>query len=292
MVKNPFSNIPISRPNYVYAIISVALVLFLFGSFGLLLSHAGQLLRFYREQVDLVLEFKSTATPEEIASIRTALENTPYVVPGSVRYINKGAAKAMMTEAFGRDFLALDLPNPFFDILTFNVRNNYMNPSSLGQIRAAWRLESSVNDIFYQENLLDQIARNMRKVGIVILALALIFTLLVGILVYNTVRLALYANRFLIKTMELVGASWGFISRPYLLRAAFHGFLSACMANAALFATLSATQSRIPELAQFTDMRQLFLLFGLQFLLGIGINTLSTWIVVNKYLSMRMDDLY
>jgi cell division transport system permease protein len=292
MVKKMRSNLPVSKPNYVYAIVSVALALFLFGSFGLLLGHAGQLLRFYREQVALILELKSTATPEDAASVQKALENTPYVVPGSIRYINKADAKAMMAETFGKDFLALDLPNPFFDVLTFNVRSNYMNPESLAQIRAAWRADASVNDVFYQENLLDAIARNLRKAGIVILSLALIFALVVGILVHNTVRLALYANRFLIKTMELVGASWGFISRPYLVRAIFHGFLSACIANAALFATLSAIRARLPELAQFADIQQLSLVFGLQFLLGIGINTLSTWVVVNKYLSMRMDDLY
>lgn len=290
--KTTTSPIPFSKPNYLYAIISVALVLFLFGSFGALLLHAGQLLRFFQEQVDLILEFKPGTAAGEIQAVQAALEATPYVVPGSVRHIDQAAATAMMVEEFGRDFLVLDLQSPFYDILTFNLRSGYMHPESLANIRESWRSTPSVNDVFYQENLLDAIARNIRKTGMILFALGIFFTVIVSILVHNTVRLSLYANRLLIKTMELVGASWGFISRPYMLRAAWHGLLSALMASGALFIALQALRERFPEFALPPLDIQVIALFGVLLLLGIGINTLSTWLVVNKYLRMRMDDLY
>jgi cell division transport system permease protein len=292
MSQTPHSQLPFSRPNYVYAIISTALVLFLFGCFGLLLLHTGQLLRFFQEQVDLILEFKPETAAGEIQAVQAALEVTPYVVPGSVRHIDQASATAMMIEEFGRDFLVLDPQVPFYDLLTFNVRSGYMNPESLANIRSAWRSVASVNDVFYQENLLDAVARNIRKTGIALLILGIFFTIIVGILVHNTVRLSLYANRLLIKTMELVGASWGFISRPYLRRAAWHGFLSSGLAISGIVLILQALRARIPQLALSPWDIQVLLLFGALLLLGIGINILSTWIVVKKYLRMRMDDLY
>lgn len=292
MTQTPRSQLPLSRPNYLYAIISTALVLFLFGCFGLLLLHAGQVVRFFQEQVDLILEFKPETDAGEIQSVQAALEVTPYVVPGSVRHIDQTSATAMMVEEFGRDFLALGLQAPFYEVLTFNVRSGYMNPESLANIRSSWRSVASVNDVFYQENLLDAVARNIRKTGIALLTLGIFFTIIVGILVHNTVRLSLYANRLLIKTMELVGASWGFISRPYLRRAAWHGLLSAGLAISGIALILQALRVRIPQLALSPADFQVLLLFSVLLLLGIGINILSTWMVVKKYLHMRMDDLY
>ena len=283
---------PFSRPNYVYAIISGALVLFLFGCFGLLLLHTGQLLRFFQEQVDLILEFKPETAAEEIQAVQAALEATPYVVPGSVQHVDQASATAMMVEEFGRDFLALDLQAPFYDILTFNVQSGYMNPESLANIRSSWRSVASVNDVFYQENLLDAVARNIRKTGITLLILSIFFTIIVGILIHNTVRLSLYANRLLIKTMELVGASWGFISRPYLRRAAWQGLLSAGLAIGGIVIVLEALRERIPQLALSPADVEILTLFGALLFLGIGINIFSTWMVVKKYLRMRMDDLY
>lgn len=270
----------------------MALVLFMLGCFGLMLLHARQILRYYQEHVDLIMEFKDTAAPEQIDSLQAALEAKPYILPGTVRYISQEQAAAMMRKEFGEDFLALNLPNPFYDIITFNVRGNYMNPDSLKVLRKYWRAQPAVSDVFYQESLLDTLAQNIRQTKWVLIALGIFFVLIVGILVFNTVRLALYANRFLIKTMELAGASWGFISRPYLLRALLHGFISAAMANTGVWLLLRTLQQKFPELLATNDIPATAVLFGGIFLLGMLIYAGSTWAVVNKYLSMRMNDLY
>ncbi|MBK6947624.1 MAG: hypothetical protein IPH16_05700 [Haliscomenobacter sp.] len=160
------------------------------------------------------------------------------------------------------------------------------------KIRNEWRSHPAVSDLFYQENLMGDIIRNMQKLGYLLAGLGLALTLIVGILIHNTIRLALYANRFLIKTMELVGATWGVVSRPYLWRALIHGLVSGLMAVAGLAGVLFWANQKLPEIRALQDIRLTGLLFGGIVLFGIFIYILSSWVVANKYLRMRMDDLY
>jgi cell division transport system permease protein len=272
--------------------VSVGLVLFLLGFFGLMVVHARQLLHYYREHVSLILEFKDTATAEDIDSVTTALAAKSYILPESIRFISQEEAARMMRQEFGEDFLALNLPNPFYNILTFNLKGQYMVPGELKGIRNEWRSHPAVSDLFYQENLMGDIVRNLQKLGYLLSGLGLVLTLIVGLLIHNTIRLALYANRFLIKTMELVGATWGFVSRPYLWRALVHGLASGMLAVAGLAGVLFWANQKLPEIRALQDMRLTGLLFGGIVLFGIFLYLLSSWVVVNKYLRMRMDDLY
>ncbi len=284
--------LPRSRPNYLYAILSVSLVLFALGGTGLLLLHAQRILRYYEENVNLILEFKDTVPPPLQDSLLGVLERADYVLPGSARFISRTQAAELMRKDFGEEFLALDMPNPFYDIATFNVRAGYMNPDALGDIRTRWRNEPGIHDLYYQESVLIPVSRNLKKTGTALLFLGAIALIIVSILIHNTIRLALYANRFLIKTMELVGASWRFISTPYLRRAIAHGAISGLLAAAGLIALLYWVNQNMPglDLGQNRETTAL-LLAGLP-ALGAGVYLLSTWIVVNKYLRLRMDDLY
>ncbi len=292
MTTSPRAAPPRSKPNYLYSMVSVGLVLFLLGFFGLLVVHARQLLHYYREHVSLILEFKDTATAEDIDSVTTALAAKSYILPESIRFISQEEAARMMRQEFGEDFLALNLPNPFYNILTFNLKGQYMVPGELKGIRNEWRSHPAVSDLFYQENLMGDIVRNLQKLGYLLSGLGLVLTLIVGLLIHNTIRLALYANRFLIKTMELVGATWGFVSRPYLWRALVHGLASGMLAVAGLTGVLFWANQKLPEIRALQDMRLTGLLFGGIVLFGIFLYLLSSWVVVNKYLRMRMDDLY
>lgn len=281
-----------SRPNYIYAIISLALVLFLLGFFGLLLLHGTQLIRTFKERVNILVELTENSGVEEATRLRNRLDSAAYVKEGSVRYIDRERAAQLMREDFGEDFLKLDLPNPFYDMFSFNVPANYMQADSLADIRETLRSAPYVSDVFYQESLVDDVARNLRTLGVIALGLGLFFILVATTLIHNTVRLALYSNRFLIKNMQLVGASWGFISRPYLLRAVGHGFIGSVVAVVGLGLLLLWTRSLVPELGLVQDGALFAALFGGLLVLGVVIYLLSTWRVVNKYLKMRVDDLY
>lgn len=281
-----------TRPNYLYSIVSVALVLFLLGFFGLLLLHARQLVRHYQENVNLIVEFEETTSAAQIDSFGLWLGQQGFVRPGTVKHVDQQAAANMMREEFGEEFLQLDLPNPFFDIVTFNVQAAYMQPDSLKGIQSLIQEQAIVTEVFYQESILEQLAGNVQRLGYVALGLGIIFVVFTIILIHNTIRLALYSNRFLIKTMELVGASWMFISRPYLWRAFAHGLISACLAIGGLAGLLYWVKQALPNLPDQPDQTWIWALYGVLALAGIVIYLLSTFYAVNKYLNMRMDDLY
>lgn len=281
-----------TRPNYLYAMISVALVLFVLGFFGVILLHAQQFVRLYKERVNLIVELAETANASDMTALESHLQNAEYVRAGTIQKVSKEKAAQMMKDEFGEAFLKLDLPNPFLDVVFFNLKAEYLDPVLLQRIREEIKNLPAINDVYYQESLIDNIADNLKKAGYFALGFGLFFILVSAALIHNTIRLALYSNRFLIKNMELVGASWAFISRPYLLRAILHGLLSSLIAILALVGLLYWINHSFPEVYLFQDIRLLlFVIFGIVFL-GVLIYALSTFYVVNKYLKMRVDDLY
>ncbi|MDX1667588.1 MAG: permease-like cell division protein FtsX, partial [Saprospiraceae bacterium] len=266
--------------------------LFVLGLFGLIILHGQRLVDVLKERVSLIVEIEDESSRSQIDSLIELIASAPYLKKGSLRYISKEEAAETMREEFGTDTLQLDLPNPYYDVLSLNVEAEYMREDSLESIRRSLRSREIVSDVYYQENLMDTIAANMQKLAYITLGIGVFLLVIVLILIHNTVRLALYANRFIIKNMELVGASWGFISRPYLQRAVLHGFISGLLAVAALGAFLWWVQTQIPALKELQDLNTIALFFGGLVIFGILINFLSTYYVVNKYLRMRVDDLY
>jgi cell division transport system permease protein len=281
-----------TKPNYIYSIISVALVLFLLGFFGLIILHAQRLMIVFKEKVNILAELKESSLQSDIDTFQLALNRYEFVKEGSVNFISKEEAVQLMQEEFGEDFLKLDLPNPFFDVITFNVKAVYMEKDSLQNIREELLSYEAVNDVFYQESLTDNIGKNIRRLGFLALGISVFFILVAVTLIHNTIRLALYSNRFLIKNMELVGASWEFISRPYIMKAIIQGVVSSLIAIVALGLVMYWAWQDIPEIRELKDIPGYIALGIFLIAIGILINTLSTYLVVNKYLKMRIDDLY
>jgi cell division transport system permease protein len=281
-----------AKPNYLYSIVSVALVLFLLGFFGLIIIHAQRLVSGLKEKINVMVELKEGTNTEAVAGIEEYLHQSEFVRPGSAVFISKEEAAGLMRKDFGEDFMKLDLPNPLYDVITFNVRSSYMQPDSLEKIRATIREMSVVSDVYYQESLLNEISENIGRIGYIALVIGLFFLLVAVTLIHNTIRLALYSNRFLIKNMQLVGASWEFISRPYLMRSVRHGILSGLISTAGLALMLAWTWQGLPELKSLQHMPSFAALFTGLLLIGVLINITSTFHVVKKYLKMRVDDLY
>jgi len=281
-----------TKPNYIYAIVSVALVLFLLGFFGLVLLQANSLVKLFKEQINLIVELEEGTSDDAITQLTTFLEEKSYIKPASINFISKEEGATMLREDFGEDFLKLDLPNPLYDVITFNVKAAYLRKDSLEIIRSDVMRHTYVSDMFYQESLVDDIIQNIEKIGYIALAVGLFLIIIAVALIHNTIRLALYANRFLIKNMELVGASWEFISRPYLLRSIKHGVLSAVLAIGVLVGLLWWANYEFQELRTLDNSTSIIILFIGLAMAGVLISTLSTYYVVNRYLKMRVDDLY
>lgn len=284
---------PRSNPSYGISIVSVAMVLFLLGFFGLVLLQAQRLVTLLKEEINLIVEVRDEAGDEEVATLREYLESSSLIKPGSMEFISKEQGIELLKQDFGEDFLEAGLPNPLFDVFTFNVQSQYMNPDSLASIRTRLKAQwPAVSDVYYQKGMIETLSRNLRKMGWFALGISVLFLLVAFVLIHNTIRLALYSNRFLIKTQELVGASWEFISRPFLRRSVWNGILSALLGIAGLNAMLWLIQQQIPELKNLQDLTGILGVFGFLVLAGILITFSSTYYVINKYLKMRVDDMY
>lgn len=282
---------PGSKPNYIYSIISVTLVLLLLGLFGLLVLQGQELVKSLKEQVEIIVELKEDATPADVDQLKGYLKDAAFYKPESLRFVSKEAGAEMMQEEFGEEFLKLDMANPLYDVVIFNMYASYVQPHTLVAMRASLREMTFVNDVFYQETVADAIDGNLRKISLAVLLAGVFFIIVAVALILNTIRLALYSNRFLIKNMELVGASWGFISRPFIRRSFWQGLLSGLLAILGLCGVLYLVYNDLP-IEESLNLLSIGTLFGALLLLGVFINVLSTYYVVKKYLRMRVDEMY
>ncbi len=281
-----------AKPNYLYSIISVTLVLLLLGLFGLLVLQGQQLVKKMKEEVEIIVEMKEESGEVEVEELTGFLSKSSFYKESSARFISKEEGAAMMQKEFGDAFLKLDMANPLYDVVTFNMNADYVDANGMEEIKERLKGFGYINDVYYQESVADAIAANLKKISLGVLIAGLFFVIVAIALILNTIRLALYANRFLIKNMELVGASWGFISRPFLKRSFLHGMLCGLLAIGVLTLLLYLVSKDIADTNEMLSVPGIIILFGALLLLGILITVLSTYYVVNKYLRMRVDDLY
>ncbi len=280
-----------TKPNHLYSILSVAFVLFLLGLFGLTMIHANKLVTYFKENINIMVELKDEATDQDIEMFKSKLTRSKFVNEQTLQLITKEDAANIMKQELGDD---LDLlgENPFFDTYNFSVFPVYMNPDSLAVVSSLLRSNEIVREVYYPEELSINISKIIGQLAIAMLLFSLIFILIAIFLINNTVKLALYSNRFIIKNMQLVGAPWAFIRKSYMRRSIINGCISAVLAIAALVGTVYLGRQKIAGLREIQDITSFCILFFLLFLLGIGISWISTRWGVNKYLKMRLDDLY
>jgi cell division transport system permease protein len=281
-----------SKPNYLFSIISVAMVLFLLGFFGMLLLQTQKLMEVFKERMTVLIEVENGTAPTDIEALLTELKSEDYTKIETVQFISKEEGIKTLQEDFGEEFMTLDLANPLYDVITFNIQAQFLESDLLSQIKKNFKAKAYVHDVYYQDGLIQLLGKNVSKLGWFALACSLLFLVVAITLIHNTIRLALYSNRFLIKNMELVGASWNFISWPYIRKSVIHGLLSAFLAIIALVLLLLLAQREIVELNTLQNLPGTIVLFSGLIILGVFISSMSTWYVINKYLSMRLDDLY
>ncbi|MFN0217034.1 MAG: cell division protein FtsX [Saprospiraceae bacterium] len=281
-----------TRPNYLYAIASVALVLFVLGFFALMALHGQRLITMFKEKVDLWLELKPGLAEADVTRIVATVRQQPFVKKESVTFITREQAAAAMRNDLGDESILEDMPDLMRDVVRFNVKAEYLQDQRLTEWRETLRQDTLISDLFFESANTNNIGKNIRSLGIITFALGVFLIFAAIALIHNTIRLALYSNRFIIKNQELVGASWEFISRPYIRRGVINGLWSAAIAIVALIATLWWLRQVMPDLEQFQDMNAVVLVFTGLALLGVLISGLSTWWVVNKFLKMKLDDLY
>jgi cell division transport system permease protein len=212
----------------------------------------------------------------------------------NVEYVNKEKAKAIWNKENNEDWAKILDVNPLPESIDFFAKAAYVNIDSLNKITAAIENEfqNQIADIQYPKSLVTNLNERATKIGFIFLVLSIILCIIVIISIDNTIRLAMFSNRFLIKTMQMVGATRNFISKPLLIRALLNGLISALVAIFLLFGLIQWATSQFPQLDKLQGISNSLLLFGGLIILGVGISVFSTHRSVLKYLKMKLDELY
>jgi cell division transport system permease protein len=280
-----------SKPNYIYSIIGVAIVLFIMGIMGWLFLNLRTIGDHFKEDIRISVYLKST-NKNTIGKLQAYIAGQPYAK--NVEYVNKEKAKAIWNAENSEDWAKILDVNPLPESVDFFAKAEYVNPDSLSNLTAKIGAEfkNDIADIQYPKSLVSSLNERADKLGIIFLVMSIILCVIVIISIDNTIRLAMFSNRFLIKTMQMVGATRSFISKPLVIRALINGLISAGIALIVLFGLIQWTAAQFPQIQTLQGMgNNLVLFFGL-IVVGVGISVLSTYRSVVKYLKMKLDELY
>lgn len=285
------SSLKNSKPNYIYSIIGVALVLLITGLMGWLILNTRSIEKAMKEDVRISIYLR-TLNKDTVEQIRQFVANQSYAL--NVEYVDKEKAKQIWNKENNEDWATILETNPLPESIDFNVKETHVNPDSLSSLKDKIQIAFSnqITEVNYPPVLISNMDKVVRKTEIGLLIFSIILAVLVIFIIDNTIKLAMFSNRFLIKTMQMVGATRGFILKPMSLQAVLYGFISALIAIAILFGMMKIAESAIPDFKKIHNMQLNLLLFGGIIILGVLITFLSTYRSVRKYLKMKLDDLY
>jgi len=273
------------------AILGVSIVLFFVGIFGWVLINASHYIDQLKEEVQVQVYIRNNVPQGDIDSLKNWLNKQPFTK--SVEYIDKEKAKQRWLASGEDDFSELIEENPLPASIDFYTSSRFVQKDSLIKIKKELLAKSMiVQSVNYPASLVEKMGPTMQWILLGLVALAILFSVLSIILIDNTIRLSMYSNRFLIKTMQMVGATRGFISKPMNIRAVINGAIAAIISIALIYAIIILFEKYLPYLKDLRDNDMLLYLFGFLMLLGIGISYMSTHRSVIKYLKMSLDDLY
>ncbi|MDD2195728.1 MAG: permease-like cell division protein FtsX [Bacteroidales bacterium] len=278
------------RSSYLSSIISNSLVLFMLGILMLLLFNAKRLSDFVKESIGFSVILHDDMREVDANFLRKTLDASPYV--RLTEFISKDQAAKELQEELGEDFMGFLGYNPLSSSIEVRLNADYANPDSIRLIEDELMALRPVKEVFYQKSLVNLVNDNVRKISGIILLFGLLLFFIAVVLINNTIRLSVYSKRFLINTMKLVGATWGFIRRPFLIKGLAHGFYASILAIALLSGVIYLIQNEFYEVINFGQVELLAIIFGLVVLAGLVINSFSTFFAVRKYLKLKVDDLY
>lgn len=278
------------RTSYISTVISISLVLFMIGTLGVLVLHARKISNYVKENIQLSVMLLPEATLDDINKLMKTLEQSEFVK--STTYITKDEAAAQLKEDLGEDFVGFLGYNPLLGSIDVKLKAQYADMESVNKLKTQISSFRAVKEVYYQQSLIDMINKNMKTLGLVILGFGGLLFFIAAALINNTIRLSLYSRRLLIKSMKLVGATRGFIRKPFVLGGIMQGFYGAIIANGLLAVLLYFSRKEIPDLVEIQDYNMILTLMGGVLAAGILIAGISTYFAVNKYLSRNTQDLY
>ncbi|HKJ80133.1 MAG TPA: permease-like cell division protein FtsX [Prolixibacteraceae bacterium] len=270
--------------------VSISMVLLMLGTLALILINAGKLSDYVREKIGFTLVLHDNLKEVEITRLQKVLNTTPYVK--TTEYIDKEKAARQLSEQLGEDFTGFLGYNPLFSSLEVRLLANYTTNDSLMVIEKEFLEYPEVKEVFYQKDLVDVINQNVNRISIILLIVSGLLTFIFITLINNTIRISIYSDRFIINTMQLVGATRSFVRRPFLLRGVYLGIYGGLIANSILLAAIFSYQKELSGIINLNEIEVLGALIVTVIVLGVLISWLSTFFAVNKFLKMKFDELF
>lgn len=271
-------------------VVSLSLVLFMLGLLGIIVLNTKKISDKVKENIGFQIILNDAVKDVDVAKLQKTMDASEFVK--STEFVTKEEAAKRLQEDLGEDFVDFLGYNPLLSSINVHLKADYANTDSIAWIEKELLSTKLVKEVIYQKTSINAVNENAKKISLVILGFSGLLMIIALALINNTIRLSIYSKRFIIKTMLLVGATQGFIRRPFVLTGIKHGVVGAFIAIAMLIAVLYFAQKQIPELVEMQDEKMLATLFGIVLVLGIIISGISTFLAVGKYLRLKSDDLY
>lgn len=290
MVSNKSISRSKARSSSISTVVGISLVLFMLGTLSFVLINAKNLSDHVKKSFRIQVFIRNDVNDAEIVKFQKMLDVEDFVA--DTDFISKEEAVAIMEDEIGEDFVEFLGFNPLQASIDLHLEPEYAHPDSLAWIEKSIYANPRVKEVVYQPDLIELVNKNIRRISMVVLGFSILLLIIAIALINNTIRLAVFSKRFIIRSMQLVGATRGFIMRPFIWQGVAHGLWASVIALFLIGGLLYLAKSEIPELMNIQDINSLIQLFGLVVLLGILISVISTIFAVNKYLNSDLDKLY
>ncbi|WP_426062840.1 cell division protein FtsX [Flavobacterium sp. DSP2-3-1] len=276
--------------SYFSVVLSVFLVLFLLGILGLFIINSKKLANDFKENIAMTVFFKNEANDSIVKAFGTQIKASPFVK--SYTYITKEAAAKEHTDIIGEDFMEFLGENPLQNSYDIHLKGDYVIKDSITKIEAGLRKNAMISDIVYDKQLVNLVNDNIKKVSMWILVISVFLAFIAVLLINSSLRLSIHSNRFIIKTMQMVGATKAFIRKPFVMRSIKLGMIGAVLAVLALIGVLIYVETSFPNLGILEDKAMIGLVLLAVLGIGVLITWLSTYFATQRFLNLRTDDLY
>jgi cell division transport system permease protein len=278
------------KPSYFMAVLGVTLVLCLMGIIGLLAINGRKVIKNMKESVEVQVFLKTNIKDTSRQALQNYIQAQPYV--NSLKYTDIETAKKEWIKTGGEDFTEFIENSLLPTSIDFTLKSEYLDSNKLAEIKTDISRFPIVDEVKYPKAVVTQMVSNFRNISLILLAVAIIISLIVIVLIDNTIRLAMFSNRFLIKTMQMVGATRWFIAKPMTVQAIINGAVSGLLATVLVYLLFTLSERFYDGFKKLHDPGAFFLLGFVLIILGILISFLSTYRSINKYIKMKLDDLY
>lgn len=276
--------------SYFSVVISVSLVLFLLGLLGLLVLNSKKVADYFKEQIAITVFLKDSAKEVEITQLKQSLAMAEYTK--SAEFVSKEDAALEHQQTLGENFIEYLGENPLQNSIDVYVLADYVTPEKMEEITGELKSKNFVDDVVYDQPLIVQLTENVQRISLWVLIISGLFTFIAVLLINSSIRLSIYAKRFTIKTMQMVGATKRFIRRPFVWKSVRLGIIGALVAMIGMATVLYYIDQTFPQLGLMDDQLLLGGLFVFVLLMGIVITWISTFIATQRFLNLRTDDLY